>query len=297
MFHAFAMATPGMRELLCMGKIWELAQLERRAREGAPYDFVVVDAPATGHGVGFLQTPRTFAEIARVGPIASQASRISATIADRSFTGLVAVSTPEEMPVTETLALGEELARQNLAIDAVILNARYQSRFSDEDLPTLEAALRAPAAPGSAPRYARRSPSTPAAGTGRAAGAPRGGLRHDRLDAPVRVLAATIGVLAESRRGTRDSPPRRDGIAGMNAAELLAGKRICICAGSGGVGKTTRLGGDRTRYGGAGRAGGSGNDRSGQAPGQARWGSSELENEPRLVAPDRLATLGPRNQG
>ena len=30
LFHAFAMATPGMRELLSMGKVWELAQLERR---------------------------------------------------------------------------------------------------------------------------------------------------------------------------------------------------------------------------------------------------------------------------
>ncbi len=141
MFHAFAMATPGMRELLSMGKIWELAQLERRTRDAAPYDLVVVDAPATGHGVGFLQTPRTFAEIARVGPIAAQAGRISATIADRSFTGVVAVSTPEEMPVTETLSLGEELARQELAIDAVILNARYPDRFTAADVPKLEAAL------------------------------------------------------------------------------------------------------------------------------------------------------------
>ncbi len=146
-FHAFAMATPGMRELLSMGKIWELAQLERRSREGAPYDLVVVDAPATGHGVGFLQTPRTFAEIARVGPIAAQAGKISATIADRSFTGVIAVSTPEEMPVSETLALGEELARQQLAIDAVVLNARYVSRFESQDVPALQAALHAAGTP------------------------------------------------------------------------------------------------------------------------------------------------------
>ncbi len=140
-FHAFAMATPGMRELLSMGKVWELAQFERRTRDAAPYDLVVVDAPATGHGVGFLQTPRTFAEIARVGPIAAQASRISATIADRSFTGVIAVSTPEEMPVTETLSLSEGLARQQLAIDAVILNERYPDRFTAADVVSLEAAL------------------------------------------------------------------------------------------------------------------------------------------------------------
>src|SRR5438045_81094 len=38
MFQAFAMATPGMRELLSIGKIWELAQLQRRTRGAAPYD-------------------------------------------------------------------------------------------------------------------------------------------------------------------------------------------------------------------------------------------------------------------
>ena len=52
LFHAFAMATPGMRELLSIGKVWELAQLDRRTRGAAPYDLVIVDAPATGHGVG-----------------------------------------------------------------------------------------------------------------------------------------------------------------------------------------------------------------------------------------------------
>jgi anion-transporting ArsA/GET3 family ATPase len=102
-FHAFAMATPGMRELLSMGKVWELAQLQRRTRGAAPYDLVIVDAPATGHGVAILKTPRTFAEIARVGPIAHQGRTIATTIADREFTGVVAVATAEEMPVNETL--------------------------------------------------------------------------------------------------------------------------------------------------------------------------------------------------
>ena len=50
LFQAFAMATPGMRELLSIGKVWELAQLDRRTRGAAPYDLVIVDAPATGHG-------------------------------------------------------------------------------------------------------------------------------------------------------------------------------------------------------------------------------------------------------
>ena len=72
-FSYLAAATPGLKELVTIGKIWELAQLDRKVKKGRKYDLVIVDAPATGHGIGFLQTPRTFAAIARVGPIHSQA--------------------------------------------------------------------------------------------------------------------------------------------------------------------------------------------------------------------------------
>jgi anion-transporting ArsA/GET3 family ATPase len=141
LFQAFAMATPGMRELLSIGKVWELAQLHRRTRGAAPYDLVIVDAPATGHGVGLLRTPRTFAEIARVGPIAHQGRTIAATIADHEFTGVIAVATPEEMPVNETLALSDELARDELRLDLVIVNALYPERFEAAEIGELHAAL------------------------------------------------------------------------------------------------------------------------------------------------------------
>jgi anion-transporting ArsA/GET3 family ATPase len=133
LFHAFAMATPGMRELLSVGKIWELAQLERRTRGAAPYDLVIVDSPAAGHGVGILRTPKTFADIARVGPIAHQGRTIAATIADRAFTAVVAVATAEEMPVNETLWLRDALAQDSLALDAVFVNALYPERFDRDE--------------------------------------------------------------------------------------------------------------------------------------------------------------------
>jgi anion-transporting ArsA/GET3 family ATPase len=142
LFHAFAMATPGMRELLSIGKVWELAQLERRTRGADSYDLVIVDSPAAGHGVGILRTPRTFAEIARVGPIAHQGRVIARTIADRAFTAVVAVATGEEMPVNETLWLQNELADEGLPLDAVIANAVYPDRFRPSDRRKLTAARR-----------------------------------------------------------------------------------------------------------------------------------------------------------
>ncbi|HEY4829048.1 MAG TPA: ArsA family ATPase [Solirubrobacteraceae bacterium] len=141
LFQAFAMATPGMRELLSIGKVWELAQLHRRTRGAAPYDLVIVDAPATGHGVGLLRTPRTFADIARVGPIAHQGRTIADTIADPEFTGVIAVATPEEMPVNETVVLADELARDELLLDLVVVNALYPERFEPEEIDELNSAL------------------------------------------------------------------------------------------------------------------------------------------------------------
>jgi len=140
LFSSFAMATPGMRELLCMGKLWELAQLERRTRDAAPYGLVIVDAPASGHGAAILRTPRTFAELARVGPIANQAQAIARTIADPAFTSVVAVSTPEEMPVNETFELGDALAAapDPHELEAVILNRRHADRFTEIEVAALK---------------------------------------------------------------------------------------------------------------------------------------------------------------
>jgi anion-transporting ArsA/GET3 family ATPase len=141
LFRALAMATPGMRELLSVGKVWELAQLRRRTRGAVPYDLVIVDAPATGHGVGILRTPKTFADIARVGPVAHQGRQIAAMIYDRRLTAVVAVATPEEIPVNETLSLREALAREGLALELVIANGVYPTRFADHEVSSLEHAL------------------------------------------------------------------------------------------------------------------------------------------------------------
>ena len=139
LFQAFAMATPGMRELLSIGKIWELAQLERRTA-GGHYDLVIVDSPAAGHGVGILRTPQTFADIARVGPIAHQGRTIARTIADPAFTAVIAVASAEEMPVNETLWLRDALVEASLPLDAVIVNALYPSRFTARDHKRLQKA-------------------------------------------------------------------------------------------------------------------------------------------------------------
>jgi anion-transporting ArsA/GET3 family ATPase len=146
MFSAFAMATPGMRELLSLGKVWELAQTHRRLPGAEPYDLTVVDAPASGHGAALLRTPRTFAQITKVGPVASQANAIARTLADRDFTAIVAVAVAEDLAVTETLELDEALQRERLNLDLVVLNQRHPDRFDERDRTALRLLAAAPAA-------------------------------------------------------------------------------------------------------------------------------------------------------
>lgn len=142
MFQYFTAATPGLSELVTIGKVWELAQLQRRTRGAARYDLVIVDAPATGHGVATLRAPKTFADIARVGPIARQGRHIHAMITDPSATAVVAVALAEEMPVTETLALRTRLREElGLELDQVIVNAVYDERFAPREATKLNRAL------------------------------------------------------------------------------------------------------------------------------------------------------------
>ncbi len=149
LFQYFAAATPGMRELATIGKIWELAQFERRDPHTAPYDLVIVDAPSTGHGLGFLHTPRTFRDAARVGPISRQAGKIDAFITDPNSTAVVAVALPEEMPVNETVDFERELHdRMGMEIDAVVVNALYPERFTSDEATRIEEAAASNGTPG-----------------------------------------------------------------------------------------------------------------------------------------------------
>jgi anion-transporting ArsA/GET3 family ATPase len=137
---AFVDAAPGARELLAITKAWELGRDERWTRGLGGYDLVVVDGPASGHGVGMLRAPRTFAEIARVGPIGAQARQVAALLEDAGRSALIAVAQPAELPVSETLELeGRVLAALGRPLDALIVNGLLPGRLSAADLDRLAA--------------------------------------------------------------------------------------------------------------------------------------------------------------
>jgi len=139
-FGYFVAAAPGAKELITIAKVWELASPERWDRKGRTYDLVVVDAPASGHGLAMLTTPRTFGEIARVGPIRRQAYKVRDLLADPERTGYVAVALPEEMPVNETLELEQRLPEAvGSGLEAIVVNGMWPERFTAADAEALRA--------------------------------------------------------------------------------------------------------------------------------------------------------------
>ena len=133
LFLMFAAATPGMHELLTVGKVAELAR-ERRSDAARPYDIVVLDAPSTANGLALLAAPRTFAASARVGPIARQGAEIDALLCDPERTAIVLVATLEEMPVTEAAGLRADVRRVlHRDVDRVVANGVLPSRFRARD--------------------------------------------------------------------------------------------------------------------------------------------------------------------
>lgn len=134
-FQYFAAAAPGAKELVSMVKIWELTRGERWHKRTQRYDLVVLDAPATGHALGLLSSPRTFGAIARIGPIFGQAEQVRELLSDPTQSGYLAVTQPTDMAVGETLDLQAGLSSQlGRELDVTVVNATLPRRFDGSEL-------------------------------------------------------------------------------------------------------------------------------------------------------------------
>ncbi|MTD42822.1 hypothetical protein GKE82_00505 [Conexibacter sp. W3-3-2] len=152
-FQYFVAAAPGAREVLTIAKTWELGQDERWDRKAAGYDHVIVDAPASGHGIGLLRAPATMSGVTRgIGPVATQADLVTRTLKDPAASAYVAVALPGELPVTETIELDGLLHDAvGRTLDHVVVNAVLPRRFAGEELEALAAA------DGAVPEAVRRA--------------------------------------------------------------------------------------------------------------------------------------------
>jgi anion-transporting ArsA/GET3 family ATPase len=137
-FQRLMGAAPGWRELITLGKIWHL---ETRQDDDTPrYGLIVVDAPATGHGLSFLSVPAVVLQTVRLGPLRRDTDRVQALLTDSKRTLVVPVTLPEELPVRETLELLTRVRALGLETAQVIANGVEPAPDID-DLPAVLAAL------------------------------------------------------------------------------------------------------------------------------------------------------------
>lgn len=126
-FEYVATAAPGVTEILTVGKIGH------EVREGT-WDRVIIDAPATGHVVELIAAPVNLGTLINVGPLADQTSWLSDILGDHDRTGVWIVTTPEELPVSESLELADRIQTETrVGLAGAVIN-RMPQLLSQEGL-------------------------------------------------------------------------------------------------------------------------------------------------------------------
>jgi anion-transporting ArsA/GET3 family ATPase len=135
--RTFLRAVPGMQEWAMLGKAW-WHTTERLPDGSSKYDVVILDAPATGHGLDMLRVPKVIVDVVPPGLLRRDAERAWTLFQDPKTSAIVLVTLPEEMPTTETIELAAALRELGLPIGRVVVNGLLPPIFSREERAVLE---------------------------------------------------------------------------------------------------------------------------------------------------------------
>jgi anion-transporting ArsA/GET3 family ATPase len=123
---------PGLRDVLLTGKIKE--SVVRVGKDKLPvYDAIVVDAPPTGRIARFLDVTRAVSDLAKGGPVYSQAEGV-VKILHSDQTAIHLVTLLEALPMQETMEAIDELQGLGLPIGSVIVNRNIAAYLQPDDL-------------------------------------------------------------------------------------------------------------------------------------------------------------------
>lgn len=155
--RTFFRAVPGMHEWAMLGKAW-WHTTETRTDGTFKYDVVLLDAPATGHGLDMLRVPRVILDVVPPGLLRRDAERAWELFQDPKTCAVVLVTLPEEMPATETIELAAALRELNLPVAKIVVNQVLPPLFSREERAALEGLppVQIDAAPAAAVSAGRR---------------------------------------------------------------------------------------------------------------------------------------------
>ncbi len=114
-----ASAVPGMKDILVLGKVKQLEQSDAA-------DLILIDAPAAGHAINFLLSPRGLLDAVRVGPVRKQAVEVTEMLSDPTRAQVLLVTVPEETPVNELVDTAFRLEDQvGISLGPVVVNGCY----------------------------------------------------------------------------------------------------------------------------------------------------------------------------
>ena len=131
--RTFFRAVPGMSEWSMLGKAWFHTTEDK-------YDVVILDAPATGHGLDMLRVPKVILDVVPPGLLRRDAERAWQMFQDPKQCAVILVTLPEEMPTTETIELAHALRDDlKLPIGKIVVNMVLPPLFEKAERATLEA--------------------------------------------------------------------------------------------------------------------------------------------------------------
>ncbi len=138
--RTFLRAVPGMQEWAMLGKAWwHTTETLGQGENGPPrFDVVILDAPATGHGLDMLRVPKVIVNVVPAGLLRRDADRAWALFQDPNRCAIILVTLPEEMPTTETIELAAALSEMGLSVGRVVVNGVLPPLFSREERAALE---------------------------------------------------------------------------------------------------------------------------------------------------------------
>lgn len=128
---------PALPELAILGKI---TSGPRHHGPPVPYDFIIVDAYATGHFLSLLRAPRGMATAVQFGPMGEQSRSIDRTISNPELCKFYLVTLPEELPVKETEELDESLKNEFKIESQWVLNRILETNLKSSELEPATAA-------------------------------------------------------------------------------------------------------------------------------------------------------------